>query len=152
MEKFVTEISPDKFLVDKTTGEIEEYQRVIKVSEPAFVKIYVDYYCSFQLRCGTDVDKDVLWAAVSVAVHDTHNDALMFDLCYAFYNTLNSIREKPILKQQVNRSLKKFIEYGAIKKVSDGLYEINPELACRTSIAKRNKLIFEYNGKQEEGN
>jgi predicted transcriptional regulator of viral defense system len=64
-------------------------------------------------------------------------------------NQKNLALELRLAYQTVRNAISKLIKKGFLKKLENGLYLVNPAIACKTSVSKKDGILIQF-VKQEE--
>lgn len=130
-------------VTEKTTVTAE----VKKREEPNYIKIYTDMWCMFK---GVPEKWRMLFLALAtrmtyVECSDPNDDGDGGQLVYVIGKTAEKIMAECgwKTKDPLYKGLKALTEYNAIRKISRGEYQINPEYASRGQ--------WNYNSKEKQG-
>ena len=145
-KKIISEVSTHT-VIDangkKTTTTTETTKKYEKLSEPDYIKIYTNMWCTFN-----GIPETYARLFLSLAVRMSYCNSTNLERSQ-LVNTGKPWRDD-IMKEcgwtseaSIKKGLKVLVEHNAIRRVARGIYQINPSFA--------GKGLWKYNPKEQQG-
>lgn len=129
-----------KCIVNKETGEIDDFIQTLIVDEDTWLKLYVNTFFSAIGQMKSLVDMKVFSCCLKFAIHRDNNGNIVNTNESSFKRALNETCN--INSQNLSRSLSSLCKTGFLEKLGRSEYRINPQIAYLGKASERAKLIL----------